>query len=255
MQRFSLRFTFSGVWLLVVFLVGGGCVSKHAAMTHKQGGMQTAQTFAPPPASPFSGKFWLYVPGGYSREGDPWPLMLFLHGAGERGDDLEQVKVHGPPKLVDQGKQMPFLIVSPQAPADHWWSSEYLIALLDAVEEAYNVDPERIYVTGLSMGGYGTWDLAVAQPDRFAAIAPICGGGDPEAVCAIKDMPVWVFHGAKDTVVPMGRSEEMVEALKACGGHVRFTVYPEAGHDAWTATYDNPEFYAWLLHQRRGRGE
>ncbi len=255
MQRCSLRLTFSGVCLLVALLAGGGCATKHTAMTHEPGGVQTVQTFTPPSGSPFSGKFWLYLPEGYSREGNPWPLMLFLHGAGERGDDLERVKVHGPPKLVDQGKSLPFLIVSPQAPEDHWWSTDYLVALLDAVEKAYHVDPDRIYVTGLSMGGFGTWDLAVAQPDRFAAIAPICGGGDPEAVCAIRHVPVWVFHGAKDTVVPISRSEEMVEALKACGGQVRFTVYPEAGHDAWTVTYDNPEFYAWLLSQRRTRSK
>ncbi|MBN2840022.1 MAG: prolyl oligopeptidase family serine peptidase, partial [Coriobacteriia bacterium] len=115
----------------------------------------------------------------------------------------------------------------------------------------HRVDEDRVYVTGLSMGGFGTWALAAAYPDRFAAIAPICGGGDPEQACRHADVPTWAFHGEQDQVVPVERTEEMVEALQACNGDVRMTLYPDLGHDSWTVTYDNPELYEWMLKQRR----
>jgi hypothetical protein len=124
---------------------------------------------------------------------------------------------------------------------------ETLAALLEEIEQHYAVDPARIYVTGMSMGGFGTWAFATTYPDRCAAIAPICGGGNPARVGAIRHLPVWAFHGAQDPIVPLRRSAEMVTALRQCGGDVRFTVYPDAGHDAWTETYANPELYAWFL--------
>ena len=183
--------------------------------------------------------------------------MLFLHGAGERGDDVEKVKVHGPPKLIAQGKDMPFIVVSPQCPRRSYWSSPdqvaTLIALLDEIVENYRVDESRIYLTGLSMGGFGTWSLASTCPERFAAIAPICGGGEPRMARRLRHMPTWVFHGAKDGTVPIARSEEMVEALKKAGGNVEFTVYPEAQHDSWTVTYDNPKLYEWFLSHQKGQ--
>jgi predicted peptidase len=117
--------------------------------------------------------------------------------------------------------------------------------------EIYRVDVDRIYVTGLSMGGFGTWSLALAYPNRFAAILPICGGGEPILAHRISHLPAWVFHGAGDTVVPLRRSEEMVRALREADGNVRFTVYPDTDHDAWTPTYENPEVFQWLLEQRR----
>jgi len=200
-------------------------------------------------------QYLLYVPQDYAKAKEPWPLVLFLHGAGERGDNLDKVKVHGPPKLVARGKEFPFICISPQCPAKAWWDRPREIAalkaLLDDAAARYNVDTGRVYVTGLSMGGFGTWALAIDQPKRFAAIAPICGKGDPEKVAAIKHVPTWVFHGAKDRTVPLKRSEEMVEALKAAGAEPKFTVYPDAGHDSWTATYNNPDFWKWLLAQRR----
>jgi predicted peptidase len=113
------------------------------------------------------------------------------------------------------------------------------------------VDPDRVYLTGLSMGGYGTWSLAAAHPERFAAIVPICGGGNPADAAKLASLPVWVFHGAKDPTVPLERSKEMVEAIKSAGGNPRFTIYPEAGHDSWTETYNNPELYQWLLEQKK----
>jgi predicted peptidase len=197
-------------------------------------------------------KYLLALPKGYDADtAKSWPLVLFLHGAGESGNDLSKVKIHGPPKLVDAGKEFPFILVSPQSPG-RGWDPNALSALLDDVVKNYRVDKDRIYLTGLSMGGYGSWALANATPERFAAVAPICGGGNPVAAERLKNLPIWVFHGAKDNVVPLSRSQEMVDALKAAGSSVKFTTYPEAGHDSWTETYANPEFYEWLLKQKRG---
>jgi predicted peptidase len=194
--------------------------------------------------------YLLYLPQEYEAK-ESWPLLLFLHGAGERGDDLELVKKHGPPKLIEAGKEFPFIVVSPQCPKDHWWEPIELVALLNEMKSKYKVDPDRIYVTGLSMGGFGTWRLAAYIPDRLAAIAPICGGGERYWARRFAHLPIWVFHGAKDKGVPVERSEEMVDALKERGGHPRFTIYPEAGHDSWTETYENPKLYEWLLEQKR----
>jgi predicted peptidase len=195
-------------------------------------------------------KYLLYLPKDYDRK-ESWPLLLFLHGAGERGDNLDLVKVHGPPKLIGAGKDFPFIVVSPQCPNGRWWEPLELAALLDEIVEKHKVDQDRIYVTGLSMGGFGTWSLAAYQPKRLAAIVPICGGGEPFTTRLFSHIPAWVFHGAKDSAVPLERSEKMVEALKKAGGDVKFTVYPEAGHDSWTETYNNPELYEWLLQQKR----
>lgn len=198
--------------------------------------------------------YLLYLPIGYAESDRRWPLVLFLHGSGECGDSLERVKMHGPPKLVEGGKQFPFILVSPQSPG-RGWSVEALAALLDELAGTLRVDPDRIYLTGLSMGGYGTWALAAAHPERFAAIAPICGGGCSADARRLKNLPIWVFHGAQDSTVPLSHSQEMVDALKVTGAQPRFTIYPDAGHDSWTETYDNPEFYDWLLSQKRGAGQ
>lgn len=194
--------------------------------------------------------YLLYLPKEYTQQ-ESWPLVLFLHGAGERGDDLELVKVHGPPKLIAAGKDFPFIVVSPQCPKDQWWQAVELTALLDEIVEKHKVDQDRIYVTGLSMGGFGTWSLAAYTPNRFAAIAPICGGGETHWVKAFAHLPVWAFHGAKDTAVPLERSEEMVAALKKSGGDPTLTVYPEVAHDSWTQTYADPALYRWLLGHKR----
>ncbi|MGF2035872.1 MAG: prolyl oligopeptidase family serine peptidase [Nostoc sp. CmiVER01] len=179
------------------------------------------------------------------------PTILFLHGAGQRGSNLDDVKKYGVPKIVEQQADFPFIVISPQCPRGEYWNVERLSTFLDQVIASYPVDPDRVYLTGLSMGGYGTWHLAAAQPERFAAIAPICGGGNPQAARNLKNLPVWAFHGAKDNVVPLSESEIMVSALKACDGYVKFTVYPEAQHDSWTQTYNNPELYKWFLHHQR----
>ncbi len=195
-------------------------------------------------------QYLLYLPVAYG-ERDDWPLLLFLHGAGERGDDLELVKKHGPPKLIAAGERFPMVVVSPQCPADQWWEPWSLAGLLDEMVEKYQVDADRIYVSGLSMGGFGTWALAAHQPRRLAAIAPICGGGEPFMTRLYPRLPTWVFHGDQDRVVPLERSQQMVDALQRAGGQVKFTVYPDVGHDSWTQTYADPQFYQWLLEQRR----
>lgn len=194
-------------------------------------------------------QYLLTLPKDYDTQ-EKWPLVLFLHGKGERGNDLELVKKHGPPKLVAAGREFPFILVSPQCPDTQWWESLELLALLDEIEKQYKVDKDRIYVTGLSMGGFGTWSLIHSAPDRFAAAAPICGGGFPFWAKHFKNVPVWAFHGAKDSVVPLEWSQTMVDALNKEGGEGQLTIYPEAGHDAWTETYDDPEFYDWLLSHR-----
>ena len=196
-------------------------------------------------------EFLLFFPRDYDAEGKASPLMIFLHGAGERGSEIKLVRKHGPPKIVAKDPGFHFILVSPQCKTDRRWYSEDIINLVNEIKDRFNVDSSRIYLTGLSMGGFGTWRTAIDYPDIFAAILPVCGGGEPSKVCAIKDIPVWAFHGAKDNVVPIERSEEMVQALKECGGNPKFTVYPEAAHDSWTETYKNPEIYSWLLKQKK----
>lgn len=205
-------------------------------------------------------EYLLFLPEGYKEEKDKrWPLMLFLHGAGERGTNLAKVTVHGPPKIVKEKTDFPFILVSPQCPTGQSWSDEAVLGLLDEIIKKHRVDTTRVYLTGLSMGGYGTWSLGTKYPDRFAAIAPICGGGDflpvllpaPGKEAALKRLPIWAFHGAKDSLVPLSESERMVDALKKAGNeNVKLTVYPEADHDSWTETYNNPELYEWLLQHR-----
>lgn len=199
--------------------------------------------------------YLMYLPQGYEADTiKTWPLMVFLHGAGETGTDVEKIKLHGPPKLIEEGHQFPFIIASLQTPT-YGWKAENVMDLLMNLLKSYRVDNERIYLTGLSMGGYGTWDIAQKYPEMFAAIIPICGGGDTSAIWTLRYTPVWCFHGAKDDVVPIYRSEEMVDALKGYNENVKFTVYPEAGHDSWTETYNNNEIYNWLLSHRRFRYE
>lgn len=194
-------------------------------------------------------RYLLSLPEGYqSDSGKKWPLVVFLHGAGERGDDLNKVAQHGPPRRVKEGVSFPFILAAPQCPADAWWTEQPVLELVDHLEKTYRVDSSKIYLTGLSMGGYGTWHFATLAPGRFAAVAPVCGGGVPYKMRWISRLPVWAFHGAKDPVVPLDESERLVEALaKAGNGKAKLTVFPEAGHDSWTEAYQNPELYKWLL--------
>lgn len=216
-------------------------------------------------------KYLLALPDGLDAKADRrWPLLLFLHGAGERGDDVWAVTKHGPAKLLryrDETKDdaanllaKNFIVVSPQCPKNQWWDPECLLALLDEIVATQPVDPTRVYLTGISMGGFGAWDLGLAYPERFAAIVPICGGGqfataylaNAHKRAELRSLAVWAFHGGKDPTVPLVESERMVAALKKYQvAEVELTIYPEATHDSWTQTYANPDLYTWLLRHRR----
>jgi predicted peptidase len=204
-------------------------------------------------------KYVLFVPHDYKGD-KPYPLVLFLHGAGECGTDgHKQVAVGLGPAIKKREQRFPFLVVFPQAlkPAEgvkSTWHADApdgkrALAILAEVQKEYRCDPKRVYLTGLSMGGFGTWDLAVHFPERWAALAPVCGGGDPGQAAKIKDIPCWCFHGDADPVVPVWLSREMIEALRQAGGHPKYTEYPKVGHDSWTRAYGTAELYDWLLMQ------
>ena len=245
--------------LLLMIAVSFGSTMKAKAQSTEAA--LTAKTFKWKISAAGEMRYLSYVPPDYTRQGGKrWPLMLFLHGAGERGTNLQRVAIHGPPKLVKQGKAFPFILIAPQCPEGERWHEETLLKLLDYATRGYAVDTNRVYLTGLSMGGYGTWKLGILHPERFAAIVPICGGGETidvllagrERGAALKSLPVWAFHGGKDPVVPVAESERMVNALKKAGvKEAKLTVYPEAQHDSWTETYNNPELYEWLLKHSR----
>ena len=201
--------------------------------------------------SPVAAKidYLLFLPQGYEKSQQRWPLMLFLHGGGESGTNLADVKRNGPPRYVESHPEFPFILVSPQTKSG--WDIRTPMALLDNVISRYRVDTRRIYLTGVSMGGSSTWALANAHPERFAAIVPVSGVGNPANARRLAAMPIWVFHGANDTIISVEYSRKMVAAIKAVGGNVRYTEYPEAHHNIWKRTYDNPELYKWLLAQRR----
>lgn len=213
---------------------------------------QENRTFKAPVTKTANLKYLLYLPVGYESE-DSWPLMIFLHGYGERGNDLELVKKHGLPKMIASGQDFPFIIASPQCPDTTVWpeQADELNGLINSLIAEYKVDNNRVYLTGLSMGGYGTWYLASRYPEKFAAIAPICGGGGWWMTDSLKSIPTWVFHGDADDVVPLIESEVMVNRIQEAGGDITLTVYPGVGHDSWTESYNNPELYTWLLsHQK-----
>lgn len=198
-------------------------------------------------------RYLLWMPEPAGRPTTGWPLLIFLHGSGERGNDLEKVKAHGPPKYAVARRNFPFVLVAPQVPEGMAWDSDALEALRADLVARLPIDADRVLLTGLSMGGYGTWNYAVDHPDRLAAIAPVCGAGDSDRAERIVHLPVWAFHGAQDTAVPLAGDQEMVDAVNAAGGRVKFTVYPDVGHNAWDPAYADPALYEWLLAQRRGR--
>lgn len=211
------------------------------------------------------GDYLLFLPQGYSATGTKrWPLILFLHGAGERGTNVWRAATHGPTKFIEKNPSFPFILVTPQCADGQKWSDAVVLSLLDEVIAENAVDTNRIYLTGLSMGGYGTWSLITTHPERFAAAAPVCGGegtigallslGDSIKGPALRHLPIWAFHGAKDDVVPVGESERMVNFLKKSGvKEIRLTIYPQATHNSWTQTYDNPELYKWFLSHKRAQ--
>lgn len=246
---------------LLVALAAAALLAPTRAQTMKPDDVQQARQFTRQITRTVTLNYLLYVPRAAAAQPDKkWPLILFLHGAGERGNEVWLVAKHGPPKIVREQPDFPFIVVSPQCPTGRVWDNDEVLALLDEILATQPVDPTRVYLTGLSMGGFGTWSLGLAHPERFAAIVPICGGGDPlkamladpKKAEALRSLAVWAFHGAKDPVVKLVESERMVEALRKAGvREVELTVYPEAQHDSWTETYANPKLYEWLLRHQR----
>jgi predicted peptidase len=199
--------------------------------------------------------------------GKTHPLVLFLHGSGERGDDNAAQLKHGVIPIIKGAEKIgkPVFLIAPQCPADRWWSApktdrtaltaadqpnallENVLALVSSIQKEHPVDPKRFHITGISMGGFGTWDLLARAPGRIASALPVCGGGDPALAAKFKDVPIWAFHGEADNVVPVQATRSMIEALEKAGGKPKATYYPGVGHDSWTPTYDNPEVIRWLL--------
>lgn len=196
-------------------------------------------------------RMWVSLPREYTERRERWPLLIFLHGSGERGTDLEKVKVHGPPMQIARGQAFPFIVVSPQVEEGALWAPERMHKLLLALQARLHIDPQRCLGTGLSMGGYGVWHWATAYPRDLAAIAPVCGFGDPAKVAAMRNVPVRGYHGDQDQAVPLAPHVACVEALRAAGGKASLTIYPGVGHDSWTPAYNDPELLPWLLAQRQ----
>lgn len=196
-------------------------------------------------------EYLLYLPDNFSKD-TKLPFVFFLHGRGESNGPISLVAKWGPPRFAARGDKLPFILVSPQCPKEDHWENETqqkrLTELLDFATKEYGADEKRIYLTGLSMGGYGSWKMATEHPQRFAAVAPVCGKGEPEKAKQLVDLPIWVFHGDQDRAVPYKESVDMVEAIKAAGGSkVRFTTFEHIGHNSWSGAYATPELYSWML--------
>lgn len=261
-----------GVWLLSVPLTFG-CAS--ATVSHG-GPAETGFLDRNLVLQGETYRYQVYVPSNWTPA-RAWPVVLFLHGAGERGQDgLIQTQVGIGSAIRRFPDRYPAIVVMPQCREGAWWNhlpmQAMALAALDRAVKEWNGDPARLSLTGLSMGGYGTWAIAFRLPGKFAALAPICGGvsrrdipavnaavpfpaeGAPDAFKAVAEVvartPIWVFHGEKDPTIPVSESRGMVAALKALGADVRYNEYPGVGHDSWTAAYSEPDFPAWLLAQR-----
>jgi predicted peptidase len=200
-------------------------------------------------------KYQVRVPAGYDGSKE-LPLILFLHGSGEQGDDgKKQSSVGlGPAIEMNPTAWAPYIVVLPQKPKMRggWMEHEKLmLGVVEKTKKEYKIDASRLYLTGLSMGGYGSWMLAAKHPEMWAAVAPICGGGNPADAAKLKDLPIWAFHGDQDKAVPVKKSEEMVEALKAAGGQPKLTVYPGVGHNSWDKAYRDEKLWDWFLQHRR----
>ena len=253
------------ILLVILFAANSAALAPAAEVSD----MFEARTYA----DPQGGKrlYRLLKPEDYDPQ-QKYPLVLFLHGAGERGDDNEAQLVWGMKDFAAEEirRNYPCFVVAPQCPAEEQWvdvpwsadrhtmpekpepALRRAIELVGELQQEFSIDPARLYITGLSMGGFGVWDAIQRHPRLFAAAAPICGGGDPAHAEKIAHLPIWAFHGEKDAAVKPGRSREMIEAIKAAGGEPRYTEYPGVGHNSWSPTYANPDLYAWLFAQRKG---
>jgi predicted peptidase len=250
MHKIFAEKVFLGGFLLsaVVFISGLGCKSNPAS----EAPIVQQEVYNSGPLN-----YLLFMPKSATAQvGGKFPLIFSLHGIGERGNDLRLLKRDGLAKILDGNNSFPFIVISPQCPSTTEWyydrTDTLLKKLLDHVLQRYPIDSHRVYLTGYSMGGIGSWDLAIRYPQLFAAVAPIAARGESYAtICAMKEIPVWAFHGARDEVVDLFKAQAIVDALRNCGGSIQLTIYPDAGHDAWTRTYNNFEIYDWLLRQKR----
>jgi predicted peptidase len=195
-------------------------------------------------------RYLLHLPAAHGSRTE-WPLILFLHGAGERGRDLALVKREGLPRILETLPDFPFVVVSPQESKERPWTADALSALLDDVASRFRGDRARVYATGLSSGALAAVELAIRHPEKVAAVAAISASEVPSGLCAMKDVAVWIFHNAGDEHVPSARAKRLARALGECGGEVHLTIYPREGHDAWTETYRRQDLYEWFLKHRR----
>ena len=205
-----------------------------------------------PAATPDARRYLLHLPAAYESRSD-WPMILFLHGAGERGDDLALVKREGLPRILETLPDFPFVVVSPQEEKGRLWTPDGLSGLLDEIVRGYRVDSRKIFVTGLSTGATTALELAIARPERIATVAAISPTRIPSDLCGMKDVSVWIFQNAADDRVPPARSKRLARELEACGGRgeVRLTFYQREGHDAWTETFRRSNLYEWFLEHPR----
>lgn len=236
---------------LALALLGAGWLAASGAITPQEfkGEVKRAVTL----------KYLLHLPQGYEEPANAqtrYPAILFLHGAGERGDDLSKIAQLGPLAYAQARPQgFPFIILAPQCPSGQQWKPDALIALLDDAQQRYRINTNAVYLTGYSMGGAGTWATAMEYPDRFAAIAPLCGRVIPLMSGNLAEKPVWVFHGDRDEVVPFTQSKEIVDILKSRKNQrVKFSVLAGQGHEIWPEVYAGSELYSWFMDYRREPG-
>lgn len=238
LQRFALALVFTVL-----------ATSSAAAQT-KTGLLDKSHKNADGTESPYV----VFVPANYDGKTEV-PVILFLHGSGEtKGGTKKPVEV-GLPPAVKKEKDFAAIVVIPQSEKRGWGATgedgKRALAILDTVQKEYKTDSKRVYLTGLSMGGYGTWSMVAAHPEKWAAIVPVCGGGDPTVAAKFKDVPCWCFHGDKDTAVNVQKSRDMIEALKKAGGTPKYTEYPGVGHNSWDAAYADKEMWKWLFEQKK----
>lgn len=231
--------------LAAACVLAAGCAASAPRAAPAQG-RQTPQSAA-------GTRYLLYLPAAHEKE-DAWPLILFLHGGGERGEDLSLVRREGLPRILDHVPDFPFVVVSPQETLARRWTPDGLATFLDEVAARHRVDRTRVYATGLSSGAATALELAAAHPDRIAAVAVASPNRLPPDTCRLKTTPVWMFHNSGDPRIPAGRIRRFEKTLSACGGDVRVTLYDRARHDSWTETYDRRDLYEWFRKHRRAPG-
>lgn len=236
------RFVFTAIAMLSLFAIASAAETGFVEKVYKN-------------ADGHESKYVVFIPHDYKGD-KPYPVILFLHGSGEtKGGSKMPVEVGLGTAIKEREKSFPFITIIPQSEKRTWNASsddgKRALAMLDAVMKEYKCDENRLILSGLSMGGYGTWSIATAHPAKWAAIVPVCGGGSPSEAAKIKDIPCWCFHGDKDTAVKVEKSREMIAALKNAGAEPKYTEYPGVGHNSWDKAYATNELYEWLLKQKK----